>query len=63
MAMLVTLQPPDDSQELRDQMRDLWLTKRAPEYWRGLPGQLDPEPGAPADLTELGRKLLGIVPW
>jgi hypothetical protein len=64
IAMFVTLTPPEDSQEFRDGMKDLWLTRRAPEYWRGMPGQLDPEPGAaPAQLTELGRKLLGLDPW
>ncbi|MBL8212884.1 MAG: phytanoyl-CoA dioxygenase family protein [Bryobacterales bacterium] len=63
MAMFVTLQPPQDSQALRDQIKELWLTKRAPEHWRDLPSQLDPEPGPPAELTELGRKLLGLHPW
>ena len=63
MAMFVTLQPPDNSQEHRDWMKELWLTRRAPECWRGLPSQLDPEPGPPAELTVLGRKLLGILPW
>ncbi len=63
MAMFVTLQPPDDSSETREQMKYLWLSKRAPECWRGLPSQLDPEPGPPAELTKLGQKLLGILPW
>lgn len=63
IAMFVTLTPPPDSQEHRDTMRNLWLTKRAPECWRGLPSQFDPEPGPPAVLTELGQKLLGVIPW
>jgi hypothetical protein len=63
MAFFVTLQPPEDSQGLRDGMKDLWLTKRAPECWRGMPGQFDPEPGPPAHLTQLGQRLLGITPW
>ena len=50
-AFFVTLQPPEDSQELRDRMKELWLTKRAPECWRGMPSQLDPEPGLPALTT------------
>jgi len=40
-----------------------WLTKRAPDYWRGLPGQADPEPGPPAVLSDLGLKLIGALPW
>src|SRR5712692_296616 len=34
-------------------METWWLTKRAPDYWRGLAGQVDPEPGFPAALSEL----------
>ena len=62
MAMFVTLQQPEHSQEYRDQIKDLWLSRRASGSWRGLPRKLDPEPGAPAELTELGRKLLRILP-
>jgi hypothetical protein len=40
-----------------------WRDKRAPEWWRGWPGQKDPEPGEPAHLTPLGRKLLGLDRW
>ena len=63
MAMFVTLQPPNNSPGHREYMEELWLSKRAPECWRGLPSQLDPEPGPPAQLTELGKKLLGLRPW
>lgn len=63
IATFVTMCPPDDSPELRAELKDLWLTKRAPWYWRGLPAQYDPEPGEPAQLTDLGRKLLGVLPW
>jgi hypothetical protein len=37
--------------------------RRAPEHWRGLRGQLDPEPGPAIALTELGRKLVGYDRW
>jgi hypothetical protein len=64
VASFVTMQPPPvDSAKLRESMRKWWLTKRAPDYWRGLPGQVDPEPGAPAVLSELGLKLIGVLPW
>lgn len=63
MAAFVTLQPPADYEQLRNSLMTWWLTKRAPEQWRGMPGQLDPEPGAPAALSELGLKLIGARPW
>ena len=63
IAVFVSMQPPPDSAELRESMKTCWLTKRAPAYWRGLPGQLDPEPGAPAVLSELGLRLTGQLPW
>ncbi len=63
VAAFVSMQPPAESAELRESMKCWWLTKRAPNYWRGLPGQLDPEPGEPAVLTELGLRLIGVMPW
>ncbi len=63
VAAFVTMQPPVDDAKLRESMKTWWLTKRAPDYWRGLPGQVDPEPGAPAVLSELGLKLIGVLPW
>ena len=63
IAAFVSMTPPGDSAQLREQMKCWWLTKRAPDYWRGLPGQVDPEPGEPAVLSELGLKLIGVVPW
>ena len=64
IAMFVSMQPPPaDSTELGEALKTWGLTKRAPDHWRGLPGQLDPEPGAPALLSELGRKLIGVSPW
>lgn len=63
IAAFVAMHPATDNAQLRESMKTWWLTKRAPDYWRGLPGQVDPEPGAPAMLSELGLKLIGILPW
>jgi hypothetical protein len=42
----------------------LWREKRVPDHWRSWPPTvIDPEPGEPARLTELGRKLLGLDAW
>lgn len=49
--------------QIRESMKTWWLTKRAPEHRRGLPGQPDPEPGSPAVLPAPGRKLIGVLPW
>ena len=62
IAAFVTMQPASDDAKVRELMKSWWLTKRAPDYWRGLPGQLDPEPGPPAALSGLGLKLIGILP-
>ena len=63
LAAFVSMTPATDNAQLRESMKTWWLTKRAPDYWRGLPGQVDPEPGAPAVLSELGLKLIGVLPW
>jgi len=63
VASFVSMQPPALNPQLRESMKSWWLTKRAPDNWRGLPGQLDPEPGPPAALSELGLKLIGVLPW
>ena len=63
MAMFVTMQPPADAVERGKSLQRWWLTKRAPDHWRGVPGQLDPEPGPPAVLSQLGLKLIGAAPW
>lgn len=47
----------------REEQIEWWRTKRAPPWWRDVPNQRDPEPGAPAVLTELGRRLVGIEKW
>lgn len=63
IAAFVTMQPAGDNPQLLDSMETWWLTKRAPDNWRGLAGQLDPEPGPPAVLSQLGLKLIGLLPW
>lgn len=62
VAMFVTMQPPQNPQQL-ESVQKWWRTKRAPDGWRSLPGQFDPEPGEPAALSELGMKLIGALPW
>jgi hypothetical protein len=47
----------------RSEQIEWWRTKRAPPWWRDVPNQRDPEPGAPAMLTNLGRRLVGIEKW
>jgi len=63
VAAFVSMGPCGHDAQLRESMKNWWLTKRAPDYWRGLPGQLDPEPGVPAVLSELGLKLIGVSSW
>jgi hypothetical protein len=63
VAAFVSMQPPSNDPQFRECLKTWWLAKRAPDYWRGLPGQLDPEPGPPAVLSELGLKLIGALPW
>jgi hypothetical protein len=40
-----------------------WQAKRPPPWWRGVPLQVDPEPGEPAELSALGRRLVGLDDW
>lgn len=47
----------------REEQIEWWRSKRAPPWWRDVPNQRDPEPGAPAVLTGLGRRLVGIDMW
>jgi hypothetical protein len=62
IAAFVSMEPPGGKVH-QEKMKTWWLAKRAPDQWRGLPGQLDPEPGNPAVLSELGLKLIGVLPW
>ena len=51
---------PAGTEDNRESRIQLWQEKRAPEKWRNLPYQQDPEPGKPAVLTEIGKQLLGL---
>ena len=59
----ITMNRPGD-EATRHARVDDWRANRAPAHWRGLPHQPDPEPWtAPASLTPLGQRLLGLSPW
>jgi hypothetical protein len=47
----------------KEEQIEWWATKRAPPWWRNVPLQVDPEPGEPAELTSLGRRLVGLDAW
>jgi hypothetical protein len=59
----VTMFPPARASWTREEQVDWWRTRRAPPWWRDVPGQLDPEPGLPAVLTEHGQRLAGLRDW
>jgi ectoine hydroxylase-related dioxygenase (phytanoyl-CoA dioxygenase family) len=54
---------PEGGEAARTDRIELFRSRRAPSVWRDWPTQLDPEPGAPASLTALGRKLVGFDRW
>lgn len=54
---------PEGTEEERAERIRCWAERRAPAWWRGWEGQVDPEPGEPAVLTALGRRLLGVERW
>lgn len=61
-AQAIAMHPVGHEEERRERVQ-LWRDKRAPSWWRPWPNQLDPEPGEPAKLTPLGRKLVGLDRW
>ncbi|MFK0571761.1 phytanoyl-CoA dioxygenase family protein [Endozoicomonas sp.] len=63
LTQYITMHPAgkqDHNEEDQAGRIQLWREKRAPERWRNLPFQQDPEPGEPAQLTALGKQLLGL---
>jgi hypothetical protein len=63
VSQAVTMFPPGLFGTTAEKNTEFFLTKQTWEGWRGLAGQVHPEPGAPATLTPLGRKLVGFDPW
>jgi hypothetical protein len=59
----VTMLPPSKCGWSLEEQVSWWRTKRAPPWWRDVPGQIDPEHGAPATLTEHGERLVGVRAW
>lgn len=62
VSQAVTMFPEGTSAE-REERVTCWRQNRAPSWWRGWKGQMDPEVGEPAALTTLGRRLVGLDPW
>jgi ectoine hydroxylase-related dioxygenase (phytanoyl-CoA dioxygenase family) len=62
VSLAVTMRAEGTDAERQERI-ECWRQKRAPAWWRGWKGQIDPEPGEPADLTPLGRKLVGVDRW
>ncbi|MEO8185647.1 MAG: phytanoyl-CoA dioxygenase family protein [Deltaproteobacteria bacterium] len=54
---------PEGSDAARQERVACWQERRAPAWWRGGRGQIEPEPGPLATLTPLGRRLVGLDPW
>ncbi len=61
----VRMQPDSSSGSERQQRINEWQTKAPPEWAirQRISHQLIPEPGAPASLTTLGEKLVGVTTW
>jgi len=64
LVQYVTMHPAGDEEE-RLQRIELWRGKMPPEWAirQKVPGQQLPEPGAAAELTPLGKKLVGLEAW
>jgi hypothetical protein len=62
IAFYVAMYPALD-ERLREAAVESWRTGRCVPWWRGRPGYDRVEPWPPADLTDLGRCLLGLDPW
>ncbi len=58
----IAMNPVGSEQERQERVK-LWKERRVPQYWRGWRYQIEPEPGEPAELDALGRKLLGLDAW
>jgi Phytanoyl-CoA dioxygenase (PhyH) len=58
----IAMNQAGNEQERQERVK-LWKERRVPKYWRGWRYQIEPEPGEPAALDALGRKLLGLDVW
>jgi hypothetical protein len=54
---------PANNETLRQANIESWRSGRCVPWWRNRPGFDRTEPWPPADLTETGRKLLGLDNW
>jgi Phytanoyl-CoA dioxygenase (PhyH) len=62
MAFYVAMYPTAD-ERLRKVAIESWRTGRCVPWWCNRPGYDRVEPRPPANLTGLGRQLLGVDPW
>jgi hypothetical protein len=62
LAVYITYFPEGSESERRERIAN-WSERRAPAWWRKWPVKNAPEPGPPAELTPLGKKLLGLERW
>lgn len=62
IAQYIQLFPPWSLGDASARVAD-WRDGRVPKAFRGWAGQIEPEPWAPATLSTLGRKLLGLDSW
>jgi ectoine hydroxylase-related dioxygenase (phytanoyl-CoA dioxygenase family) len=64
LAFYVSMRPADDShEEGRRASVKSWQSGRCVPWWCGRSGYDRVEPWPPAELTPVGRRLLGIDPW
>jgi hypothetical protein len=66
LAQYITMHPAGDDWERRQERIACWQERHAPSYWeRDIPEKLRGREKRfpPAELTPLGRKLLGLDPW
>ncbi|MGF1701102.1 phytanoyl-CoA dioxygenase family protein [Photobacterium makurazakiensis] len=54
---------PEVLHQSREERINCYESSRPPAWLRGWRGQFDPEPFKPAELSPLGKKLVGLEPW
>ncbi len=64
LAQYITMSPaPEDEGEARDRRVESWQERRPQANWPGDPRDWEHTHQQPAELTTLGRKLLGVDSW